>query len=220
MRDAPGNVVTCERYQDPDDPPAQQGALLLLLVLAPEEAPQDVRLPPGVNTGGCYRARGVGVRSRNAPGPRAHQGRYGEDDRHGARDVQGLAGEGSSDVVREARQRRPQALALSGDGHRGPHYLRRAPRAAGRTRRDMRGCPRGAGRAGGSYGACRATGAGSRSFAGADGGRPAGGPGRPGRPHRGSAQRNHRMLRLEITPAGGNYAMRGVFRTPGLLSGP
>jgi hypothetical protein len=28
------------------------------------------------------------------------------------------------------------------------------------------------------------------------------------------------MLRLEITPSGGDYAMRGVFRTPGLLSGP
>jgi site-specific DNA recombinase len=35
-------------------------------------------------------------------------------------------------------------------------------------------------------------------------------------------QRNeiYRMLRLEITPTGGDYAMRGVFRTPGLSSGP
>ncbi len=35
-------------------------------------------------------------------------------------------------------------------------------------------------------------------------------------------QRNeiYRMLRLQITPTGGDYAMRGVFRTPGLSSGP
>jgi hypothetical protein len=35
-------------------------------------------------------------------------------------------------------------------------------------------------------------------------------------------QRNeiYRMLRLEITPADGDYAMRGVFRAPGLLYGP
>ncbi len=35
-------------------------------------------------------------------------------------------------------------------------------------------------------------------------------------------QRNeiYRRLRLEITPTGGDYAMRGVLRTPGLSSGP
>ncbi|HLL56899.1 MAG TPA: recombinase zinc beta ribbon domain-containing protein [Rubrobacteraceae bacterium] len=35
-------------------------------------------------------------------------------------------------------------------------------------------------------------------------------------------QRNeiYMMLRLEIKPTGGDYAMRGVFRTPGLSSGP
>ena len=35
-----------------------------------------------------------------------------------------------------------------------------------------------------------------------------------------SATKIYRMLRLEITPADGDYAMRGVFRAPGLLYGP